>query len=707
VAADTMTPSPWVLATEPTSLGDPTNLVTLVDGQTFCLSGRSGDLGANPSHGVFFADMRVLSEARLTVDGSPLEPLAVSPNGSDAVSFVGRSVLAPGTDRRLLVIRRRRLGAVLHEQIELRNTGRTPMSAHVALDVAADFADVFAVKEGRATSEGEHSVEVRDSALMYRWRLGDVRRQAELTVTGDAQVTPRGFSWTVVVEPRGSFVIEVDLAVALGTSWIQRKHHNPWLPAAASRSEGWHANVPSLRTSDRRLSEAFDRSLDDLGALRLHDPSGKRKPVIAAGAPWFMTLFGRDALITSYMALPIDPTLAIGVLEALAELQGNVSNDASEEEPGRIMHETRYLGIDAPTLIGGSTYYGTADATPLFVVLLGELSHWGLDDETLHRLLPHADRAIEWMEQYGDRDGDGYIEYEKSSPRGLANQGWKDSWDGIRYHDGQVAQAPIALCEVQGYAYAAYRARADIARRLGDDAVEARSNACADRLKVQFNRDFWVPSLGWFAVGLGKDKEPVDAMSSNIGHCLWSGIVDDEFAAQVAERLMSPEMWSGWGIRTMASDEDAYDPMSYHCGTVWPHDSALCAAGLRRYGFDAAAAKVADGLLDVADAWGGRLPELFSGIDRTEVGTPVPFPTSCSPQAWAAATPLLLLRTMLGIEPDGEGSVRVTPIEGFIDDDDDLLVSGLHLVDRRLDVRIAEGVASVTPAAGRALRRAR
>ena len=706
MAADTM-PSPWVLATEPTSLGDPTNLVTLVDGQTFCLSGRSGDLGSNPSHGVFFADMRVLSVARLTIDGSPLEPLAVSLSGADSVSFVGRSVLVHGADRRLLVIRRRRLGSVLHEQIELRNTGRTAMSAQVVLEVAADFADVFAVKEGRDAMEGEHSTEVREGALLYRWRLGDVHRQAELTVTGDAQVSQRGFSWNVVVEPRSAFTIELDLAVALGTSWIQRKHHNPWLPAAAGRNEGWYAAVPSLRTSDRRLSEAFDRSLEDLGALRLHDPSGRRKPVIAAGAPWFMTLFGRDALITSYMALPADPTLAIGVLEALAELQGVESNSASEEEPGRIMHETRYLGVDAPTLIGGSTYYGSADATPLFVVVLGELSRWGLDEETLRRLLPNADRALAWMEDYGDRTGDGYITYEKSSPRGLTNQGWKDSWDGIRYHDGQVAEAPIALCEVQGYAYAAYRARAEIAQRLDQPGIVARCTAKADRLKERFNHDFWMPDLGWFAVGLDKGNAPIDALSSNIGHCLWSGIVDDGLAGAVAERLMSDEMWSGWGIRTMAADEDAYDPMSYHCGTVWPHDSALCAAGLRRYGFDAEAAKVADGLLDVAAAWGGRLPELFSGIDRSEVSTPVPFPTSCSPQAWAAATPLLLLRTMLGLEPDGEGSLRVTPIKGFIDDDDDLLVSGLHLVDRKLDVRIAEGVASVTPAAGRTLRRAR
>ena len=309
--------------------------------------------------------------------------------------------------------------------------------------------------------------------------------------------------------------------------------------------------------------------------------------MIAAGAPWYMTLFGRDALISAYMALPIDPTLAIGVLEALGELQGQHVDPITEEEPGRIMHETRYLGVDAPTLTGGSTYYGSADATPLYVVLLGELSRWGLGDETLHALLPHADRALEWMEKYGDRDGDGYIEYEKTSDRGLSNQGWKDSADGIRYHDGRLAEAPLALCEVQGYAYAAHRARAAIARRLGEHDVALRHQLLASQLKERFNRDFWLEELGWYAVALGPDKKPVDSLTSNMGHCLWSGIVPVERAELVAAKLMSPQMWNGWGIRTLANDEVAYDPMSYHCGTVWPHDGALCAAGLKAYGFDA------------------------------------------------------------------------------------------------------------------------
>ena len=360
-----------------------------------------------------------------------------------------------------------------------------------------------------------------------------MHRQAELSVDGPpVAVSTRGFVWSVNIERHGVCMLQLDLTVALGNSWIERRHHHPNLPNAENRNEGWLASVPKLRTADRKLSAAYDRSIEDIGALRLHDPTGRRRPVIAAGAPWYMTLFGRDALISAYMALPIDPTLAIGVLEALGELQGRQVDPISEEEPGRIMHETRYLGVDAPTLTGGSTYYGSADATPLFVVLLGELSRWGLGEEALRALLPHADRALEWMELYGDRDGDGYIEYQKTSDRGLSNQGWKDSADGIRYRNGLVAEAPLALCEVQAYAYAAHRARAAIASRLGEPRIASRHELLAAQLKERFNRDFWIEELGWYAVALGPDKKPVDSLTSNMGHCLWTGIVPVERAEQ-------------------------------------------------------------------------------------------------------------------------------------------------------------------------------
>ncbi|MCB0981807.1 MAG: hypothetical protein M9961_08980 [Ilumatobacteraceae bacterium] len=689
-------PSPWVLAGHPTSLGDPSALITLVDGQTFCLSSRTGDFDTNPTHGVFFADMRVLSRAHLLVGGSLVEPLAVDQPDARSATFIGRCHPADAPDTHLMVVRRRTISELWHEVIEVRNTSHTQATVHIELDVAADFADVFAVKEGREEPVGDHSTEVHEHGLLFRWEHGQIRRQAELRVSVDhEQVTSRGFQWVAVIPPAGMWSVQLDLAVAIGSTWIERHHHRPTLPNAESRNDEWLAHRPTLRTSDRRIADAYHRSVDDLAALRLHDTRGTHRAVIAAGVPWYMSLFGRDALITAYMALPIDTDLALGVLEALAELQGDAVDAATEEQPGRIVHETRYLGLDRVVLTGHSTYYGAVDATPLFVVLLGELLRWGLADADLQRLLPHADRALQWIDEYGDRDGDGYVEYLRMSDHGLVNQGWKDSTDAIRYFDGTVATAPLALCEVQGYVYAAYRARSAIARHLGNADDQRRWRRKATHLKERFNQDFWLEDKGWYAVALDADKRPVDSLTSNIGHCLWSGIVADQHAATVAERLVSGPMWSGWGIRTLAADEPGYDPMSYHCGTVWPHDNALCVAGLAHYGMKKEALQVANGLLDAAQTWDGRLPEFFCGLDRRDIEIPVPFPSSCSPQAWAAATPLLLLRVLLGMEPHPRHGLRLSPIPGAFSEP--AVLHGVHCRDRVFDLQIGTSRARAVP----------
>ena len=695
MATAASTPSPWVLAGSPTALGDPTSLVTLVDGQTFCLSSRSGDFDSNPAHGVYFADMRVLTRAHLRIGGMAIEPLAVQQDVAETATFVGRCALTGISEGNLLVVRRRHVGNVWHEQIEVRNFSPGRLSTVVELEVTADFADVFAIKEGRDALEGEHSVEVQESGMAFRWRLGDINRRAELAVTGPTpQITNKGFRWTADIEEGATWSVGLDLSVAVGKRWISRRHHHhPDTPGVRTRNEEWMAARPRLRTTDGRLAESYARAIEDLAALRLHDPEEIRRPVLAAGAPWYMALFGRDALISAYMALPIDRQLLLGVLEALAELQGENVDPATEEQPGRIVHETRFLGAERINLTGHSAYFGSIDATPLFVMMLGELCRWGIDDADLHRLLPHADRALEWMERYGDRDGDGFLEYLRSSDRGLVNQGWKDSGDAIRYSDGRVAVAPLALCEVQGYAYAAWRARATIADRLGEYAVRDRCDARAADLKERFNREFWLPERGWYAVALGPDKEPVDSLTSNIGHCLWAGIIDDDRAEEVAKALLSPAMWTGWGVRTLAADERGFDPMSYHCGSVWPHDNALCAAGLARYGFMEASMSVINGLLDASEAWNGRLPEFFCGLDRDDVATPIPMPTSCSPQAWSSAAPLLLLRLLLGLEPDAAGLV-VSPMSGAVEH---IWVRGIDCCDQLYDVRggDSEGVVRI------------
>jgi glycogen debranching enzyme len=316
------------------------------------------------------------------------------------------------------------------------------------------------------------------------------------------------------------------------------------------------------------------------------------------------------------------------------------------------LHEVRFGREAKLALGGGEAYYGTADSTPLFVALLGELHRWGLADAELHALLPPADRALSWIDTYGDLDGDGFVEYRRATDRGLVNQGWKDSVDGVNDAAGRLAAPPIALAEVQAYVYAAYLARSSIASAAGDDRTAATYQSKAETLKAAFNEQFWLPDRGWYAIGLDGDKRALDALTSNMGHCLWCGIVDDDKAPAVAHHLLDPRIWTGFGVRTLASTMGAYNPMSYHNGSVWPHDSAIAAAGLMRYGYVAEAQRLALGLLEAAHLFDGRLPELFCGFDRADFPSPVPYPTSCSPQAWAAAAPVLLMRTLLRFEPD-------------------------------------------------------
>ena len=665
-----------------------------MDGQTFCLSQRSGDIEPGTIQGAFFADLRVLSGARLTVDGRPLEHLTVAPEGAFAATFVARTIVDPADHghHRLLVVRRRTLASVMEETIELRNLEPAARLVDVDLDVDIDFADLFAVKDGRVERDGTRSARIEGDCVIYTWRLEDVHRQVRVSFDGteSPHLSLDAARWRVEVPGHSAATLRWTVEVAFGSEWLSSARSAgdaSTARLARTRMVEWEQAAPVLRTDDTDLSVAFSKAISDVGALRLFEPDGLRPPVIAAGAPWFMTLFGRDSLITGYMALLADPSLAHGVLRALADLQGDSDDLRTEEEPGRIMHETRFLQSSSPSLAAGRAYYGTVDASPLFVMLLGELSRWGLPDEETLALLPHADRALEWIARRTALDGRGYLTYRRTSPRGLANQGWKDSWDGVRYHDGRVARAPLALCEVQGYVHAALIARSELAARFGDITKAEDCATRAARLKANFNRDFWDESLGSLAIAIDDESRRVDSLTSNPGHCLWTGIVADDHAAAVGDRLVGGPMWSGWGIRTLSADEPAYDPTSYHCGSVWPHDNALCAAGLARYGCLPEAHQVIRAMLDASSFWDGRLPELFCGVDRSDIPSPVPYPTSCSPQAWAAAAPLLFLRIVLGMEPDlpnGRCTFRPSLLEG----PSSISVRGLRLWDSRLDVTV-------------------
>ena len=658
---------PWTWTGGSPSLGQPGGDVTLVEGSAFCISGRSGDIGTGQAHGLFFQDTRFLSRWELRVNDAPPEALAADSVAPFSASFVLRAPPVPGrADSTLLVFRHRHVGRGMREDLVIFNYAEEPAYCSVELAVDADFADLFRVKEGRAGTDGDVTVSFERDEMRFRYRRGQVRKGLRVSLSQPAAGVANHAAWEVIVPARGSWSACMEVAPVIEDEEIEPRYlcGQPIERATPQRRlEQWRRDVPAVDTDYEELKAVVDRSAEDLGALRIFDPEYPERTVVAAGAPWFMTPFGRDSILTSMMALIVDPDLALGVLQTLARFQGTKVDPRYDEEPGRILHEMRFGDAPSLSLGGGRVYYGSSDATPLYVMLLGELRRWGLAREVVDSLLPTADRALAWIEEYGDSDGDGYVEYRRSSDRGLANQGWKDSWDAIRCADGRIARPPIALCEIQGYVYAAYLARAHFADEAHDATTAAKFRAKASDLKDAFNRDFWLDDRGWYAMGLDGEKRPIDALASNMGHCLWTGIVDEDRAPTVAAHLMSSSMFSGFGVRTLADSMIGYNPVSYHNGSVWPHDNAIIAAGLMRYGFVDEAHRVIVACLDAAAGQGHRLPELYGGLSRSEVRFPVPYPSSCSPQAWAAASPLLFLRTILRLDPwVPHGKVWLDPV---------------------------------------------
>ncbi|MGO4584002.1 glycogen debranching N-terminal domain-containing protein [Arthrobacter sp. 2RAF6] len=629
--------------------------VTLVEGSNFCISSANGDIIPEYPHGVFFEDTRILSRWILTVNGQLVEPLATEIKEPYRALFAGRVPRSEGlTESPLIVERLREVGAGIQERITVRNYSGQPVECLVGMTVETDFADLFEVKEARIQRRWNETRELDRDSLVIRGTWRDVSKGVVITAGRDAVVT-EALTYRTTIEPRGHWSALLSVAPLVNGAVALAPHARPETDALTPRDRRrreWVAKIPVLQMGNRSIERTLRRSYDDLGSLRIEDPGHPNRVVVAAGAPWFMTLFGRDSLWASAMALPVDPSLALGTLQTLGDRQGRVVDPMSEEEPGKILHEVRLDVSSALALGGKSTYYGSIDATPLFLMVLGEVSRWGFAKETIAALQPNADRALGWIVDYGDKDGDGFVEYERLNDRGLINQGWKDSWDGINFADGTLAEPPIALCEVQGYVYGAFLASAWMAYETGDLAKASELRDRAARLKRQFNEQFWLPDKGYYAVALDKDKRPVDACASNMGHCLTTGIVDKDKAPSVVERLMSPEMFSGWGVRTLATDMGAYHPASYHNGSVWPHDNAIIQVGLMRYGFVAEAQRISTALLEAAEFSDGRLPELFCGFSREDFTEPVAYPTACSPQAWAATAPIMLVTTLMRYDPD-------------------------------------------------------
>jgi glycogen debranching enzyme len=636
--------------------------VKILDGNTFVVSDHRGDIESSPTepNGLFSYDTRFLSMWVLTIDGGRLTPLSTD----DLQYFEARFFLVPGTgtvyvDASMSVIRHRVVSDGFRERLTILNHAGEPVDVTVRMEVASDFADLFEVKDAQQ-KKGKYYVRTEAGRLLLGYERDMFRRETQISTTQAAQISEHGLTFTITIDPHGEWSTELKVLPRM-----IRVDGQPVIPvrrAARERSDmvadlrRWEADAPTLQCDWAPLTTTYRRSIVDLAALRFSPLIAGRKSLPAAGLPWFMTMFGRDSIFTSLQALPFAPELAETTLRVLGRWQGSRVDDFRDEDPGRIMHEMRYGELSAFEERPHTPYYGTADATPLYVVLLDEYERWTGDAETVRQWEPEARAALDWIDRYADLMGNGYISYQRrNTETGLENQCWKDSWDSISYHDGRLAGFPRATAELQGYAYDAKTRGARLARTLWNDPEYAdRLEREADDLKRRFNRDFWIDDRQYYALALDGEGGRVDALASNIGHLLWSGIVDAEKAEAVVEHLVGPRLFSGWGIRTLAEGEHRYNPIGYHVGTVWPFDNSFIAWGLRNYGFKEEAAKVAAGILQAAEFFGGRLPEAFGGYHRSVTKYPVQYPTACSPQAWSTGAPLLLLRTMLGLEPSGE-----------------------------------------------------
>ncbi|MGO9873483.1 MAG: glycogen debranching N-terminal domain-containing protein [Acidimicrobiia bacterium] len=639
-------------------------VVKILEGNTFVVSDDRGDIEASMSDptGLFSFDTRFLSRWVLSIDGERLNALSTD----DLQYFETRFFLVPGTgtvyvDSQMSVIRQRAVGDGFFESLTILNHQDKAVDATVRVDADCDFADLFEVKDA-LEKKGKYYTSVDNGRLLLGYERGPFKRETLISASEPAQIDEHGLTFAVTIEPHGRWSTDLEVVTALlgfGDERARTKYGRGSRHAKPNMErdlEKWIADAPALECDWDSMKTTYRRSLVDLAALRFSPLTASGRSLPAAGLPWFMTMFGRDSIFTSLQSLPFAPELAATTLRELGERQGSRTDDFRDEDPGRILHEMRYGEMTAFEERPHSPYFGCADATPLYVVLLDEYERWTGDTKLVRDLEYEARAALNWIDQYADLMGNGYISYQRrNEDTGLENQCWKDSWDSISYRDGRLPGFPRATCELQGYAYDAKVRGARLARLVWNDpAFAEKLEKEAAALKRRFNRDYWVEDGEYFALALDSEGKQVDALASNNGHLLWSGIVDKSKAKAVARHLMGPRLFSGWGVRTLAEGEQRFNPIGYHVGTVWPFDNSFIAWGLRRYGFKDEAATIAAGILDAATFFEGRLPEAFGGYERTQTKYPVQYPTSCSPQAWSTGAPLLLLRTMLGLEPIGE-----------------------------------------------------
>ncbi|MFG2103715.1 glycogen debranching N-terminal domain-containing protein [Micromonospora echinaurantiaca] len=635
----------------------------VISGNAFAIGDAQGDIEVDPHSpvGLFSFDTRFLSRWVLTVGGERLDALS----RDDLTYFETRFVLVPGAashyvDADVSVIRHRSLDDSFNERLIVLNHATEPADLTVRMEIGADFADIAEVGQPRHR-EVAVTTDPERGQLRLRYNRGRFGRETVVSSTAPVDVDRGGMTFRIRVEPNGQWATDLHIAMTFqGEAGRDMRadlttHRQHIRRGMREDLQAWLDRAPQLTAEHDGLSGLYRRCLTDLAALR-YEPLSSVDRVPVGGLPWAMSLYGRDSLITCLQTLAFVPELTPATLRLLALLQGGQLDDEHDEEPGKILTELRYGEAaafgDRPTAL----YYGAADTTPLFVVLLDEYERWSGDGELVRQLRHPARMALDWIDEYGDLTGDGYLRYQTRNPRtGTVNQTWKDSADAIVGRHCRAPALPRATCELQGYAYDAKLRGARLAREFWDDPAYAdRLERQAAELKERFNRDFWLPERGYYALALGPDGEPVDALASNIGHLLWSGIVDEARAGAVAEHLLGPEMFSGWGIRTLAAGQRPYNPVGSHVGAVWPSDNSLIAAGLRRYGYDEQAARIAAGIVDMAHTLGGAVPEVIAGYPRGLTKYPVQLPSAGRPQSWSSGAVLLLLSTMLGLCPCGE-----------------------------------------------------
>jgi glycogen debranching enzyme len=641
-------------------------------------SDSTGDVAAGSVGGLVHEDTRFVSRWELRLDGRPLSLLKSGTVDYDSAVFFLTNPDTPRLRAHSVAVRRlRQVGGGALEQIAVFNTASESISCELRLRCAADFADLFEIKSGVRDRSASIVAAAGAGRRSLRFRYQVPGFLAETTIRIErceivdgsteqvvAAVRPRikgtDVVWTLDLPPRCSLLTLVTVGLSVNKVTFEPMVENFGGPQQhrVGPSSDWLERIPSFEAENSLLTNVLRQSVVDLAALRVTgDLLGESYVLPAAGLPWFMTLFGRDTLITSLQTLWVGPRLARGALHLLGALQGTRVDEFRDEEPGRILHEVRSGELTRLGEKPHSPYYGTADATPLWLILLSEYWRFTGQDEFVLGRWDKIEAALAWIDRYGDRDGDGYVEYQTRSPEGLGNQCWKDSWDGVQFADGTIPHLPIATAEIQGYVYDAKLRVAELARRLrADISLAERLERDAQTLYTRFNADFWSEDRGGhYVVGLDGDKRRIDSMTSNMGHLLWSGIVPEERAGLVAGQLMSDAMFSGWGVRTLSTDDRGYNPIGYHIGTIWPHDNAIIALGLARAGFRDEANRIAVAQLEAAAFTGHRLPEAFAGFERWVSHFPVPYPTACSPQAWATAAPFVFVQAMLGLEArDGE-----------------------------------------------------